>query len=79
MAEKGNYIPHYEWYNELNNVMIYAIEVSAICSGDIPISANVCSTLDELIPQVMEKCMNTDFERKAILFYYPDQETLYLR
>lgn len=79
MAEKSNFVPHYEWFNELNNVMIYAIQVSAISSGSIPIEPNICSAVDELIPHIMEKCMNTDFERRAILFYYPDQETLYLR
>ena len=79
MAEQGNHIDHLEWYNELNNVMIYAIKVSEVCSGNIPISSTVCSALDELIPDIMEKCRLTDFERKAIVFYYPDQQVLYLR
>ena len=60
---------HYELYDEEKDIMIYGMRIEEIFSEGIEINAETINTIYQTIPDVMAKCLNSGYSKKAIIFY----------
>ena len=67
MAVQGT--PHYELYDEEKDIMIYGIKIEALFSEGIEINSETLNCIHQMIPDVMDKCMNSGYSKKSIVLY----------
>lgn len=67
MASKET--PHYELYDEEKNIMIYGIKVESLFSEGVEINSETIDIIHQNIPDVLEKCINSCYTKKAIVLY----------
>jgi len=60
---------HYELFDEEKNIMIYGIKVEEIFPGGVEITPNTLYMIHQQIPDVVEKCANSAYAKKAIVLY----------
>ena len=71
---------HYELYDEEKNIMIYGIKVEEVFQQEYDISSDTINLIHQKIPDVMEKCLNSPYGKKAIVLYKPGvMEVLQMR
>ena len=61
--------PHYELYDEEKDIMIYGIKIEALLSDGFEINSETLNLIHQMIPDVMDKCMNSGYSKKAIVLY----------
>lgn len=61
--------PHYEMYDEEKDIMIYGIKIEAIFNEGIEINAATINTIHQKIPDIVAKCTNSGYSKKAIVLY----------
>ena len=61
--------PHIECHDKDIDIMVYCIEVKDIGAEGFEINADTTSIIREIIPDVVEKCANSSYGKKAILLY----------
>ena len=61
---------HYELYDEEKDIMIYGMRIEEIFSEGIEINTETINTIHQTIPDVMAKCLNSAYSKKAIVFYH---------
>ena len=61
--------PHYELYDEEKDIMIYGMKIEEIFYDGIEINAETLNIIEQKIPDIMAKCNNSGYSKKAIVFY----------
>ena len=61
--------PHYELYDEEKDIMIYGIKTEELYPEGFEITANTIHAFHQMIPDVIAKCANSSFSKKAIVLY----------
>ena len=61
--------PHYELYDDQKDIMIYGIKLEELHQDGFEITSNTITTLHQMIPDVMAKCANSSFAKKAVVVY----------
>ena len=65
----GQDTPHYEMYDEEKDIMIYGIKIEAIFNAGIEINGETKNIIHQKIPDILEKCINSEYSKKAIVLY----------
>ena len=61
--------PHYELYDEEKNIIIYGIKIEALFPEGFEITSQGVDIIHQIIPDVVEKCQNSPYGKKAIVLY----------
>ena len=61
--------PHYELYDEDKDIMIYGIKINEVFSEGVEITPDTVNLLHQMIPDVIAKCINSPYGKKAIVLY----------
>ena len=61
--------PHYELFDEEKNIMIYGIKIEELFSEGCTISSDTLDVIHQMIPDVVDKCINSHYGKKAIVLY----------
>ena len=61
--------PHYELYDEEKNIIIYGIKIEALFPEGFEITSQAVDITHQIIPDVVEKCQNSSYGKKAIVLY----------
>ena len=61
--------PHYELFDEEKNIMIYGIKIEELFSEGCTISSDTFDVIHQMIPDVVDKCTNSHYGKKAIVLY----------
>ena len=59
--------PHYELYDEEKNIIIYGIKIEALFPEGFEITSQGVDIIHQIIPDVVEKCQNLPYGKKAIV------------
>ena len=62
-------IPHYELYDEEKDIIIFGIKIEALFPEGFGITSQGVDMVHQIIPDVVEKCQNSSYEKKAIVLY----------
>ena len=65
----SQHTPHYELYDEEKDIMIYGMKIKEIFNEGIEISAETLNIIQQKIPDIMAKCINSGYSKTAIVFY----------
>ena len=60
---------HYELFDEEKDIMIYGIKIEEIFSEGVEINSDTINLIHQLIPDIVEKCSNSAYGKKAIVLY----------
>ena len=61
--------PHYELYDEEKDIIIYGIKIEALFPEGFGITSQGVDIVHQIIPDVVEKCQNSAYGKKAIVLY----------
>ena len=61
--------PHYELYDEEKDIIIYGIKIEALFPEGFGITSQGVDIVHQIIPDVVEKCQNSSYGKKAIVLY----------
>ena len=61
--------PHYELYDEEKDIIIYGIKIEALFPEGFGITSQGVDIVHQIIPDVVEKCQNSSYGKKAIFLY----------
>ena len=61
--------PHYELFDEEKNIMIYGIKIEELFSEGCTISSDTLDVIHQMIPDVVDKCINSHYGKKGIVLY----------
>ena len=67
MASSGT--PHYELFDQEKDIMIYGIKIEELFAEGFEINMHTLETVHQMIPDVLEKCGNSSYGKKAIVLY----------
>ena len=61
--------PHYELFDEEKNIMINGIKIEELFSEGCTISSDTLDVIHQMIPDVVDKCINSHYGKKGIVLY----------
>ena len=71
--------PHFEFYSDVDNIMIYGIDIKEVFPDGVNLTPDICDQIDVLIPDIMVKSEVATYGKKGIMLYSMEKKILHVK